>query len=245
MENKNSDKLKKLSDFLKQNPSTFSIFENSIDIDIQEEFYDLLETLNNKSATNEIDPLKQIDKLYKNEYSHKRKKEILSLLSNINKVEAYRAIELFIKNGDEKLRKWATIALQQSRIMLESSFLNEKSLYISTGLGGKGDKLRYFCVFFTYNQQELQNHQQNIVRKEIEFAFHQANVELESIEFTKGVIIFTSLIPLDSDIKELFDNIIAETNNYGNILKTNLIITNVKSFNIKEINKLLNKKSEE
>ena len=38
------------------------------------------------------------------------------------------------------------------------------------------------------------------------------------------------------------DDIIAETNNYGNILKENMIITNVKSLSIEEIDNLLKTK---
>jgi hypothetical protein len=44
------------------------------------------------------------------------------------------------------LKDWAALSLQESRMTLESSLLDENQVIISTGLGGKAKKLRYFAV---------------------------------------------------------------------------------------------------
>ena len=170
MGNKDNAGLKKIADLLNQPDSTYSIFEDQIDINVQKEFYEYLESLTPSIKQEENNSLDEIDLLYSKDSSEEEKKKILVLLANLNEVKAYRAIERYTKEGDKNLRKWSVVALQQSRMMLESSLLDEKSVFISTGLGGKGNKLRYFCVFFTHNQEELQTDKQNTLRKEIEFA---------------------------------------------------------------------------
>ncbi len=86
-----------------------------------------------------------------------------------------------------------------------------------------------------------------ILKNEIEFAFKDVDAELEKIEYTSSITCFKALIPIEANLRELFDNIIAEVNNYGNFLKQNMIVTNVKSLTIEEINKILKgrKKEEE
>lgn len=239
------DSLKRLSDLFGKDPSIYSIFEDQIDIDVQNEFYKYLEELTPEFGNRENNALENTAYLYNKDCPLQKKKKILLLLSNINKTEAYRAIEHFKKEGDQNLRKWASIALQQSRMLLESTLLEEKSIFISTGLGGKNGKLRYFCVFFTTNTECIELNEEEVIEKEIEFAFKKEDAILESLEFTRGIIAFKTLIPINTNIKKLFDGIIYEINNYGPILKENMIITNIKSLTAEEIDHLLNKKSEE
>lgn len=245
MGNYDNDSLKRLNQLFSKDPSVYSIFEEEIDIEVQRKFYEYLETLSSKALLENNKSLEEKEMLYDDNTPLTKKKEILSLLANLNKVEAYREIEKFKKEGDKDLKKWACIALQQSRMMLESSLLDEKSIFISTGLGGKGNKLRYFCVLFTLKTKLPSEKELSILNKEINFAFKKVNAELESFEFTSGIITFKSLIPINVNIKILFDDIISEINNYGHLLKKNMIITNVKSLSIEEIDKLLNKESEE
>jgi hypothetical protein len=238
----NRERLNQLFD---RKSDTYSIFEEDIDINIQKEFYELMDKISDKELCEENTSIFDVDELYDEETGKHRKKEILVLLANLNKVEAYREIEKFKKQANKEMEKWSSIALQQSRMMLESSLLEEKSVFISTGLGGKENKLRYFCVLFTKEMNELSNKEKTILEKEINFAFNKVNVDLETLEFTKGITTFKALIPVKANIRKLFDDIIAETNNYGNILKENMIITNVKSLSIEEIDNLLKTKSEE
>lgn len=237
--------LKRINQLFDRKSDTYSIFEEEIDINIQKKFYELMKTIPDKDLNEDNTSIFDIDELYDDETGINRKKIILIHLANLNKVEAYRAIEKYKDYADKEIRKWACIALQQSRMMLESSLLEEKSLFISTGLGGKDNKLRYFCVLFTKEMRDLDNKEKSILEKEINFAFNKYDADLETLEFTKGICTFKALIPIKANIKKLFDDIIAEVNNSGNILKENMIITNVKSLTIEEIDILLKSKSEE
>ncbi len=45
------------------------------------------------------------------------------------------------------------LAFQENKMLLESSLLDENQILISTGLGGKGMKLRYFTVMQTFDRK--------------------------------------------------------------------------------------------
>lgn len=233
-----------LSSYFEDKPEHFNIFEEEIDVDVQVEYYKYMEKIA-KEIEDEVDLPENADILFSDDTSAEEKKKMLVLLSNTNEVDAYRTIEKFVKSGDKELRSWAIIAMQQSRMLLESSLLDEKSVFISTGLGGKGKKLRYFCVLFGKGVNELTPSHKNILKNEIEFAFKEVDAELESIDYSNSIACFKALIPIETNLRELFDNIIGEVNNYGNFLKENMIVTNVKSLTIEEINDILNDKNKD
>lgn len=233
-----------LSSYFEDKPDNFNIFEEEIDINVQEEYYKYMEKIA-QELKEEIDLPLDASILSSEDATEDEKKRMLVLLSNINEVDAYRTIEEFVKSGDKKLRPWAIIAMQQSRMLMESSLLDEKSVFISTGLGGKGNKLRYFCVLFAKQSKKLTESHKKILKNEIEFAFKEVDAELESIEYTGSLACFKTLIPIEADLRVLFDNIIAEANNYGNFLSQNMIVTNVKSLTIEEIEEILKNKNKE
>ena len=92
-----------------------------------------------------------------------KKKNGWSYLATLDDVSVYRAIENFSKQ-DTPLKKWAIIALQQSRMLLQSTLLDDPGVFISTGLGGQGLLLRYFCVFFYRVPGDLPSFQQNTLK---------------------------------------------------------------------------------
>lgn len=81
------------------------------------------------------------------------------------------------------LKKWAIIALQQSRMLLQSTLLDDPGVFISTGLGGQGLLLQYFCVFFYRVPGDLPSFQQNTLKNEAETAINNAQGCIESTEF--------------------------------------------------------------
>ena len=80
--------------------------------------------------------------LYNPESTGEYKRRILSIFAVSKDVKSYRRLERYVQSPDPELTDWAYMALMESRIMLESELSEEKQIYISTGLGGKGRKLR-------------------------------------------------------------------------------------------------------
>ncbi len=94
-------------------------------------------------------------------YSLQVKKEILARLATIEKVECYRVIEAFLEIAEEDLHDWALLALNESRMLLESKILDENQVFISTGLGGKEEKLRYFVALMSRTKSGSDRHPEN------------------------------------------------------------------------------------
>ncbi|MDR2911123.1 MAG: hypothetical protein LBV47_07160 [Bacteroidales bacterium] len=222
-------------------PDNFNILEEQIDVEIQMQYFEFVN--NNREKTDDINALENGDELFMAETSLERKKEILAMLSVNDNVKAYRTIEKFITLSEGFIKQWAIMSLQENRILLQSTLLDEKQIFISTGLGGKGKKLRYFVVFLNNTPNTtLSNTQQKLLKDELVFELEKNQGEFETINFIEEFSTACVMLPLKTDIKTVFKNIIDECNQYGNFLKPDLIITNVKIMSKEEIVSLLHKK---
>ena len=225
-------------------PDDFNILEEQIDIEIQMQYFEFVRKVRDNTYNFEIS--ESGNELFLPETELERKKEILAVLSVTDDVKAYRTIEKFITTADGFIKQWAILALQESRVLLQSSLLDEQQVFISTGLGGKGQKLRFFIVFLNNAQQTiLNNTQQKLLKDELIFELQKSQGEFETIDFIEGFSTALVMLPLKADIQTIFKNIISECNQYGNFLKDDLIITNVKIFSKDEIIGILNKKETE
>jgi hypothetical protein len=82
--------------------------------------------------------------------------------------------------------------------------------------------------------------QQKLVKNELIFALKDKDGEFESIDFFEGFSTSLVLLPLKTDIKQAFNDMIEECNQYGDFLDDNMIITNVKVLSRGEIIQMLN-----
>jgi len=220
-------------------PGNFSILEEQIDIEEQLKYFEFSKNLREKDIAK--DCFEKHDELFLSETSQERKKEILSGLATLDEVKAFRILEKYLENPDKELRSWAILALQESRMLLQSSLLEEKQVFISTGLGGKEQKLRYYVVFINRSRNAmLDATQQKLVKNELIFALKDEEGEFESIDFFEGFSSALVLLPLRTDIKQIFNAIIEECNQYGDFLNEDMIITNVKVLSRGEIIQMLN-----
>jgi len=233
---------KRIQDALGNIEGHFSILEEQIPVEIQMEYFEL-----SKNIRKDIDieaVMNNKNWLFLNEISIEDKKNLLAQLAGIDKVEAFRTIEKYTKSSDQELKYWGILALRESRILIESSLLDESQVFISTGLGGKGLKLRYFIVFISKDNTSLNPTQIKIINNECDFVFKKHDCEIEEIKFNENFASITSLIPLQIEINSLIKEIINECNQFGNFLHDNAIITNVKYLSNKEITDLIKKHAE-
>ncbi len=228
---------KKIQDALKGIPDNFNVLEEQIDVQLQSEYFKFVRKFREGKSIGRF--LKQKEKLFDPEVEILVKKKILSALASSTEVEDFRIIERYLKNPDAILKDWAILALQESRMLLQSSLLDEQQVFISTGLGGKGQKLRYFIVFLNKTGGELNQMQKKLLHDELEYSLKKSKGELEElnslIDFTTAMVI----LPITSPLKDLFQGVIDECNQYGDFLKDDMVITNVKKLNPLEIVELL------
>ena len=228
---KQGKKIEDIDQLLAMAGSNLSILEEEVDIKVQKEYFEMVNLLSKRTENYQKTSkqyLENINDLYDDTIDPEIKKKMLVVLATLDDVSVYRAIENFSKQ-DTPLKKWAIIALQQSRMLLQSTLLDDPGVFISTGLGGQGLLLRYFCVFFYRVPGDLPSFQQNTLKNEAETAINYAVMLL--------------LLPLKTELQPLFAGIIDECNQYGNFLHENMIITNVKKLTDEEIMHLLHAKN--
>jgi hypothetical protein len=230
----------RIQELFGDSPGNVNILQEQIDIDVQIEYFEHPRDFKTELTDEEI--IGRKDGIFNKSMPSEDKKNLFVQLASVDQIEAYRAIESYIQSEPPDLIDWAKMALQENRMLLESKLLEESLVFISTGLGGKGLKLRYFIVFITEDHETIDEFRQRIISSELEYQLKRNNAELESIEFTNHWASFLCVIPMQESLKELFYNVIQECNNYGDFLRTNYIITNVKTLTDEEIHTFLEDK---
>jgi len=228
----------KIQEILGNFSGNLSIFEHQIDVRIQIEYFDF-----SRNVRRDFDPaviLTQEADLYNPEISLDAKRELLVSLASIDKAEAYRTIERYVQYAPVEMKDWAILALQESKMLLESKLLEENQVFISTGLGGSNGKLRYFVALFSESSNEFSDIQRNIIKSEFDFIFPKFEAEVEKIDFYSNYVTIVALIPLNIPVKDPISVAVDECNNLGNFIKQGYLITNVKILSAIEIENLLN-----
>ena len=221
-------------------PENFSILEEQIDVELQMEYFNYSRDMK-LGFTEELISQHQND-LFNPDVPIEEKKNLLVLLASQDKVIAFRTIEKYARNPDPELHSWSILALQESRMVIQSSLMDEQQVYISTGLGGKDQKLRYFAVFIgRENVAEYTSVQQRLIRTELEYGLKNNHGDLEEISFHDNMAIVILLLPVKSNIQSVFNGVINECNQYGDFVRQDIIITNVKRMTVEEIRKFINR----
>ena len=230
-----------LQEFLNNIPVEFNILEEEIDINLQMEYFELSRKVKKDNTEFEIIQ-RDSDLLFSNETDLDIKKILLAKLASFDEPMAFRIIEKCLESCEPELLDFVKLAHYESKSQLESSLLGENKVFISSGLGGKNNKLRYFMVLFSKNIDLFSETQKKVINNEFEMSINTCNGVLEKTDFEGHFVKLLLLLPLKVDIKNTFKNTITECNQFGDFLKDNFLITNVKTLTNIEIEEFLNKK---
>ena len=216
-----------------------NILEETIDIELQIEYFEASKEFKNNIDSDEV--MLESGSIFSRELTIEEEKNILTKLASVDKVEAYRILEKYLQHPNPALREWGLLALQESRMLIKSKLLDQNQVFISTGLGGKGDKLRYFVVILAQGNKPFSQTQKKIIKNEFDITLNKYEAEIEKFNFSGHIATLMTIIPIQITIRNLFNEAIDECNLYGNFLVRNFIITNVKTLDFDEINSFLNK----
>ncbi|MDF1576185.1 MAG: hypothetical protein P1P86_13435 [Bacteroidales bacterium] len=231
----------KIKEILGESPGTLKVLEQKIDMDLQMEYYEC--SMRVRQETDRKWALDHMHYLSEPGHSEEVKKEILARLASVEHVECYRAIEAFLKDAEEPLRSWAVLALNESAMLLESKILDENQVFISTGLGGKEEKLRYFVVLMSRTRVELSKAQQMVIKNEFDYILKKFDAVLEESNFSGYLATMLLLLPMNHSLKSVFKEAIDECNRYGNFLNEDFIVTNVRILSFGEIEDFLERRN--
>ncbi len=228
------DKLRKIIPDL----SKAKVIEAIIDPETHLEYIEYASKLSKEQINNE-DIIEESDNLFSSETTIAEKKRLLTLMAKIDDVSIFRKIEQYSQKPDKELLEWSKIAQQESLTLIQSSLLEEEQILISTGLGGKGNKIRFFIVLKANNIDKFSDFQEKAIKNEINFSFKNNECDLEKLEFGDYFFSVTALFPLNFEIIEkTLISTIEELKNIGIELSEKYILTNVKTISLDEIENL-------
>jgi len=224
----------KIQEFFGGLNNNFSLMEDPVDVVTQMNYFETSGRM--RGSYKEADILAKKDQLYDPDLFVEDKKKLLVQMAGIASPEMYRALENYAKNPDPDLAEWAKLALQENKLLLESDLLESSQVFISTGLGGKGHKLRYFVVLINTDGNDLKPFQQKVVQDEMKYALQRYDGELEKLDFMHRYTTMRVVVPISSDLTKVFREGIDECNQFGDFLSTEFIVTNMKELSEEEIN---------
>ena len=238
------DVFKKFRDSFSKMDGHFHILEQRVPVELQMEYFKYSEQVRKertKPDLNDMDYTAFRESLSNPESTTDYKKYILSMLATSREVKAYRMLEDYVQHPDEDVSNWAYMALMESRISLESELSDEKQIYISTGLGGKGEKLRFYVLMLSRDRKPFQEYQRKVIEREFAYFLPKADCEIERLTIGEQYVELVFLIPLRADIKLTLERVINECNQYGDVLSDIFTITNVKELTEQEVTDIINK----
>ena len=221
--------------------NNFNVIDEPIDIKLQMDYF----KRSKKVRRDNTPQLEDVEDLGAPELDDEQLRDRMILLASIDDPRAYRILEEYTKDKSNRLHQWALMALQESKMLIEGNLLNERQVFVSTGLGGRGKLLRYFVALVVNNINEFAPYQQHVIQSEFETALKNNHSDIENIEFQGKYAAMTVLIPLDVPCHQTLLDAVEECNLYGNFLKTDFLITNVKTLTFEEIDDFVAGKLEE
>ena len=217
---------------------SFALIDEPIDLSIQKEYFTFSETIDFDNVDYE-EVLTESGKLFYEHTPIESKKRILILLAHLGTAESCRTLEKYLKISEGNLRDWALLSLNECRTFLESVLLQEEGGFISTGLGGKDNKLRYYFIVSSKGGLPFSETHRNTLKRGFETISLKYKSEIEEINFEAAYAMIGILIPMDVAVGEVIEEGISECNKMVEFLFLDYYVTNVKKPTPEEISKYL------
>lgn len=244
MEMANTDKLfENLRHLLETNPQGINIAEEQIDLDLQQNYYRRSAKLC-KQVFDLQDVIAKVPLLYDFDTRLEEKRDILIQLASFDDVEAFRIIEKFKKEAVGEIKLWASMAYVESKANMEGTLLDEPQVIISTGLGGKGTKLRYFVCLIKKDLVSFEHNELRTIQGEFENVIEDYNAEIESITIGNHIYKLYLLVPMTTSPADVVNPVVQACEKYGNFLDETVIISNVCEMTDDEIDDVVRNKHE-
>lgn len=201
MDKKTLNEMKMILDSM---PEVFKVLEVGIPIPIQEAYLEYAHGATFEEIPNQdIQKLKSL--LFNEEVPESFKKKALTHLAHAGNVEAFKLLQLCYQEFEGELQSWSVMALQECIMLIESELMGESMGFISTGLGGTGNKLRIYFLVLPLLDQKFNPYQHHIIEDEISQAAKVYNCEIERFTFNEYYVGFLALIPMDIAIATFID----------------------------------------
>ena len=208
-------------------PERLTVAEERVDPTVQQEYVDYTSGLDYNQYSEE-GVLASSQSLFGPSTPLEEKRETLAILAHRGTVESYRTIERYLETAGQELEDWSVLALQECRMFLEGFLLDQNVGMVTAGLGGEGNRLRYFCMVRSRNDVAFTSAQKLTVERAFSYICGELDSILEDIQVHQDYATMRVLVPLDVAVGEVIEGGIGECNTFGGFVDVNYYITNVR-----------------
>lgn len=220
-----TDTTEEIRQFLESIPDTFRIMETGVDIETQKEYLDYSESLGRGELTEEgTSQLATILSLP--EATVTSKKKGLTLLAHLGTISAYRHIEKYYQNPDPEIKSWAALALEECRMFLESTLLDESVGLIVSGLGGTADKMRFYFMVLPTIGTRFTPEQYAVIEIQLRSVASELNCIAENFYPSDTSVGFTALVPHNLAVGTFIEAGMHKCNELGELVFEHYYVTN-------------------
>jgi hypothetical protein len=220
-----TDKQENIRKFLDSLPVAFDILEEGVDIQTQKEYLDYSHSFDRGELT-ETETVDLGNILFDTKTEIEAKKKALTLLAHLGTITAFRQIEKYFKHPDKKLKPWTALALQECKMFLESTLTDQSASFVSSGLGGLKNKLRYFFLVLSSSDRPFTTTQKGIIKDEFNLIAKDLNCVVETVDHSDTFIGLTVLVPMDVAVGTFIETGIRMCNELGHFVFENYYVTN-------------------
>jgi hypothetical protein len=214
-----------IQEFLASLPQRLVVLEQGIDLKTLKEYLEYSHSFERGELTDE-ETLHLASLLHEEGIKDEDKRKILTMLAHLGSILAFKEIANFYENADESLKKWATIALHECRVFLESELSDENVGFISTALGGSGNKMRIYFMVLPLDGKLFSETQRNIIKEEFTLTVKEHNTLLESVDIQDHYVGFQILLPMDVALASVVEEGISKCNELGDFVYEHYYATN-------------------
>ena len=214
-----------IRDILQSIPERLTVAEGGVDSSVQQEYLEYTDRLDYDQYSEE-DISARSQSLFGPSTPLGEKKETLAILAHRGTVESYRTIERYLKTAEQELEGWSVLALQECRMFLEGFLLDQNVGMVMTGLGGEGNKLRYFFMIRSRNDVAFTSAQKVTIARAFSYICRRFDSILEEMQVHEDYATMRVLVPLDVAVGEVIEGGIGESDTFGDFLDVNYYVTN-------------------
>jgi hypothetical protein len=232
---------REVQQLLERTGGDLHVVEQRVPVQVQTAYFEYSEEMRGSLLEITDDNLEELlAELNAPEVPNERKKYLLSSLAVSRKARAYTVLKAYAANADAELDDWANLALMESRITLETELSDERQIYISTGMGGEGDCLRFYVLLPSAGGVPFADYQRQVLEREVDYFMSRAGCRIERVDMESNYMGVVMLIPIRQNMGRLLNSIIDECNQYGGFVGKNVYVTNVQEPKEEEIARIIN-----
>lgn len=234
MSNNNDDKRKNLL-----HREEFEIMEKGINFQTQIDYVEYSHSFDRGELTEE-QTIKLGNMLNNPQQPVEGKKKALTLLAHQGNITALRQLEKYYNCPDKELEQWAALAIQECKMFVENTLTDERTVLISSGLGGHKNRMRYYFLVLPLEGRLFTERQKEVIKDEFTIVANNLRSLVESFDCSDTYVGMTALLPTDIAVATFVESGIENCNDLGEFVFECYYAANTEIPNEVEIERIIN-----